>query len=64
MENIAKVDLRQTDAVLHKSRFLRAVEPEPEPSVVTSQQLSAGAGRRPSLRQTRQAEESSAATPP
>ena len=64
VENIAKVELRQPDAVLHKSSFLRAVELEPEPSVVTSQQLSAGAGRRPPLRQTRQAEESSAATPP
>ena len=64
VETIAKVDLRQPDAVLLKSRFLRAVEPEPESSVVTSQQLSAGAARRPSWRQTRQAEESSAATPP
>ena len=64
VDNIGKVDLRQEDAVLLRSRFLRAMEPQTGPSVVTSQQLSAGTGRRPSLRQTRPEKASSAATPP
>ena len=60
VDNIGKVDLRQEDAVLLRSRFLRAMEPQTGPSVVTSQQLSAVFGRRPSLRQTRPEEASSA----